>query len=128
MHPDEGIRDEATRCEQEIQKFQSELGLNRALYDVFASMNTEGFDTATKRLVKHTVRDFRRAGVDKDEQTQTRIKAINEELTKLGQTFTKNITEDVRWVEADPKDLEGMPADWLKAHEPKGSGKVKGQY
>jgi thimet oligopeptidase len=74
--------------------------------------------------MERTLLDFRRAGIDRDEATRAKVKALNEELVKLGQQFSKNISEDVRKVELDPKDLDGLPEDYIKAH-PKGpNGKV----
>ena len=46
--------------------------------------------------IAHTLRDYRRAGVDKPPEVRARLKQIDEELTKLGQQFSKNISEDVR--------------------------------
>ena len=40
-----------------------------------------------KRLLEHVLRDFRRNGLDLDATGQARLRAINEELTQLGQDF-----------------------------------------
>ena len=117
VHPDEKIRDAARTCEQEVSAFVTELQLDRGLYDALAAVDTAALDPEAKRFVEHTLRDFRRAGVDKDQATRDRIKQINEETTKLGQQFSKNIAEDVRWVEvADEARLAGMPKDYIDAH------------
>ena len=63
----------------------------------------------TQRFVEHTLRDYRRAGVDKPPEVRERLKQIDEELTRLGQQFSKNIAEDVR-ADRDHAIRRGSPA------------------
>jgi thimet oligopeptidase len=127
VHPDESIRDAARICEQEVSTFASELSLNRDLYEAIAAIDVSAADAETRRFVEHTVRDFRRAGVDRDDATRDRLKAIDEELTRLGQQFSKNLAEDVRSVEipGGGDRLDGLPADYVAAHAPGPDGVVR---
>ena len=119
VHPDEAIRDAARECEQEVSRFYSDLALDREMYDALAAVDVGGADADTQRFVAHTLRDYRRAGVDKPPEVRARLKQIDEELTKLGQQFSKNISEDVRAIEVDdPARLAGLPADFIAAHPP----------
>jgi thimet oligopeptidase len=124
VHPDEAIRDAARECEQEVARFYSDLALDREMYDALAGVDIAAADADTRRFVAHTLRDYRRAGVDRPPEVRARLKQIDEELTKLGQQFSKNISEDVRSIEADPARLGGLPADFLAAHPPNAAGKV----
>src|SRR5262249_4791953 len=94
VHPDEAIRDAARRCEQEVARFYSDLALDREMYDALAAVDLDAADAHTKRFLEHTLRDYRRAGVDKPPEVRARLKEIDEQLTKLGQQFSKNISED----------------------------------
>ena len=125
VHPDASIREAARKCEQEVSEFASELGRNRKLYDLYAAIDASGFDANTKRLVAHELRAFRRSGVDRDQKTRDRLKQIDEKLTKLGQQFGKNITEDVRHILVKREDMDGLPADYIKAHAPDKDGNIK---
>ena len=116
VHPDEAVRERADVAGQEVQKLATELGLDRALFEVFAALDPAGLDADAARFLDKTLRDFRRSGVDRDEPTRERIRAINERLTVLGQEFSKNIRNGVRSIEVTPDRLEGMPQDWLDAH------------
>lgn len=69
-----------------------------------------------------TLRDFRRSGVDRDEPTRERIRAINERLTVLAQEFSKNIRNGVKSIQVAPERLAGMPQDWLDAHPADAAG------
>src|SRR6267143_1394985 len=79
----------------------------------------ELFDSAQEAL-----RDFKLAGVDRDDTTRARVKQLNDELVKLGQEFGKNIREGVLTLEVDPKDLDGLPEDFIKGHPAGANGKV----
>jgi thimet oligopeptidase len=82
-------------------------------------------EAETQYYVQHELRDFRLAGVDKDEATRTRIKALRDTLVKIGQEFDKNIRSDVRTIKvAGAADLGGLPADFITAHKPGADGQI----
>ncbi len=127
VHPDEAIRDAARECEQEVSRFYSDLALDREMYDALAAVDVSASDADTQRFLAHTLRDYRRAGVDKPPEVRARLKQIDDELTRLGQQFSKNISEDVRSVEISEPDaakrLAGLPADFVAQHPAK-AGKI----
>jgi thimet oligopeptidase len=116
VHPVEEVRTSSEQAEVEVDRLTTELRQDRALYDVFAALDPEGLDPVAARLLTKTLEDFRRAGVDLDEQTRARLTEINERLTVLGQEFGRNIRDDVRTVRVEPQRLAGLPQDWLDAH------------
>ncbi|MFT7579927.1 MAG: thimet oligopeptidase [Myxococcota bacterium] len=125
VNPDKAVRDVAEKCEQDLSKFQTDVGLDRKLYDALSAVDGAALDPIAKRFVTHSLRDFRRAGVDKDEATRTRIGAIQAELTKAGQEFRKNVNEDVRSIKIDSvDDLAGLPEDYIANHKPGDDGKI----
>jgi thimet oligopeptidase len=124
VHPDIAFRQVAERCEQRIEAFSVELSLDRDLYEALASIEPQALDEVTRHWLTKTLTEFRRAGVDRDESTRQRVKALNEELVRLGQAFGRNIRDDVRTVRVWPAELEGLPPDWLAAHPPAGDGLV----
>lgn len=71
------------------------------------------------------MRDFRLAGVDKDEATRKRIKELRDELVVIGQEFARNIRDDKRTVIANSvAELDGLPADYIARHKPGPGGKI----
>jgi thimet oligopeptidase len=124
VHPEPRMRDAAEAAEQEVDALSTELSLDRGLYDALAALDVSGEDEATRYLVTKSLRDFRRAGVDRDAATRARVRALREELVRIGQEFGRNIKDDVRRVELDPADLDGLPEDWRRAHPPGEGGKV----
>src|SRR3954463_12637608 len=124
VHPDKGVREAAETCEQEVSALATEFSLDRGIYDGLAKIDTAKLDGPSKYYVEKTLRDFKLAGVDRDEATRKRVRELNDELVKLGQEFGKNIREGVLTLEVDPKDLDGMPEDFIKGHPAGANGKV----
>jgi thimet oligopeptidase len=127
VHPDKAVRDVATEGEQQVAAYLTELNLDRGLYDAFRAVDLRGADAGTRYFVEKRIRDFRRAGVDKDDETRRRIAALNEEIVKIGQAFAKNKTDDEnrREILLDSlADLDGLPKDWIGRHPPASDGKI----
>ncbi len=125
VHPDGAIRSAAEQLSQKVSAFGSELSLNRQVYDALAAVDLSSADEKTKYFAAKTLRDFRLAGVDKDEQTRDKIAALRKELVEIGQEFARNIREDVRTVTVtDKKELEGLPQDYIDRHTPDSAGTI----
>ncbi|HEV7556413.1 MAG TPA: M3 family metallopeptidase, partial [Kofleriaceae bacterium] len=126
VHPDKAVREAAQTCESEVQKFLTNLLLDRDVFDMFKAIDPKPLDADTKRYVAFTLRDYHRQGVDLDDAKRTRIREIEDEITQLGQKFEAGIAEDTRYIEIkDPARLGGMPADWIAAHKPDAQGVIK---
>ena len=126
VHPDPEVRAVADSCEQAMQQVATSLHLSRPLYEAVRAVDLAGADAATRRWVEHALRDFRRAGVDRDEATRERVRALQDELVRTSQGFSKNIREDVRAIELDDaSELAGLPADYVAAHPPGPSGRIR---
>jgi len=124
VHPDEKIRKAAEDLSQKASTIGTELSLNRGVYDAIAALDVKQADPETKYYVERTLRDFRLAGVDKDEATRKRIQQLNDELTAIGQDFSRNIRGDLRKVKTTREELAGLPADYVSAHKPAADGAI----
>lgn len=116
VHPDDVVRAEAEVGELEANRFLTDLTLDKDLYDVLNAIDTTDLDAAVQRVVDHTLRDFRRGGVDKADDVRDRLRAIAERKTELGQEFSRNIRDDVRSISVAPEQLRGLPADFIADH------------
>ena len=125
VHPSAEVRDAAELAEQELDAFQTGLSLDRDLHDALARVDLAGADAVTRWLVERSLRDFRRAGVDRDDAVRARVRELREELVRIGQEFGRNIRDDVKELRLDPAELAGLPADWLRARPPGDDGKVR---
>ena len=125
VHPSAEAREAAERDEQEVDAAQTELSLDRGLYDALSRVNVSDADPVTRWLVEKGLRDFRRAGVDRDDATRARVQGLREELVRIGQEFGRNDRDDAKEIFVDPSELAGLPEDWLRARPPGEDGKVR---
>jgi thimet oligopeptidase len=129
VHPDEAIRDQAESAETEAHRLLTDLSLDREVYDLMviddAEQHSSGLGDDAERVRNFALRDFRRAGVDRDDATRDRVRAINERETELGQIFGRNIREDATTVRLRPEQLAGLPEDWVEAHPAGDDGLVE---
>jgi thimet oligopeptidase len=116
VHPDESVRSRAESLVQEVRKVSTDLSLDRALYEILACIDADALDEAPRRVLRLTLRDFTRAGVDTDDRTRQRLRELSEEETLLGQRFSKNIRDDVRSIDVDDIQTRGLPQDYVDAH------------
>jgi len=126
VHPDSTMRDAAEKFTQKVSAFGAELSLNRKVYEALSAIDISGADAVTKFYVEKSLRDYRLSGVDKDDATRARIKALRDELVLIGQDFSRNIRDDVRTVYANSAaELEGLPQDFIDRHTPEADGRIK---
>jgi thimet oligopeptidase len=126
VHPEERVRQTAERISQKASAFATDMSLNRKVFDALSGLDASGADAETQYFLRKTLRDFRLAGVDKDEATRKRIKALRDELVLVGQDFDRNIRTDLRTVTVNnPAELDGLPADFISRHKPDATGAAK---
>lgn len=116
VHPEQDVREAGDRCVQEYSKLITDIGLSEALYQRSKEVNSEDADPLTQRFHEKVLRDFKRSGVDKDTQSREKIRALNEDIIKLGQDFSRNTREDVRHILVTETQLAGMPEDFIQQH------------
>ena len=116
VHPDEPVRERADEVSQAVQRFVTDLGLDRELYAVLAGLDATGLDADATRVLEHTLRDFRRTGVDRDDATRERLRELSERAVRLSQDFGRHIRDDVRSIRVAPERLAGLPEDYRAAH------------
>jgi thimet oligopeptidase len=124
VHPDAATRETAEKVSQKISTFNTEVSLNRRVFDAISALDVAAADAETRYYVTRLLRDFRLAGVDKDEATRKRIQSLRDQLTELGQAFDRNIRTDLRTVKTDAHELEGLPRDYIARHKPDANGQI----
>jgi thimet oligopeptidase len=118
------LRDKAQALTQEASDAATALSLNQAVYRALAAVPRPA-DAATRYYLEHTLLEYRLAGVDRDESTRARIKALQSKITELGLAFERAVHDDVRTVVADKSELDGLPSDYIAAHPADAAGHVK---
>lgn len=124
VHPDEAVRDAASEVRTRLSALASELSLDVDVYQALAAIDASHADEATRFALEKELDDYRRAGIDQSAEVRARLKALDAELTDLGQAFDKNIRDDVREIRVAPERLAGLPEDFLASHQPGDDGLV----
>ena len=123
-HPDKAVRDAAQKCTQDAEEVRTNFSMDPALYAAVQDVDVSTLDDAGKRYVAKTLLDYRLAGVDKDDETRAKLKAINDRIVKTGQDFDNTIRDDRRTIKVRPDQLAGLPEDYIAAHQPGEDGLV----
>lgn len=126
VHPEEAVRNAARACETKTDKLVTGIFLDAQLAKVLEAFaaKKEPLTEERQRFVDETLRDFRRNGIDLPTDKQKRLRAINEEITQLGQRFIAEISASRGVIEVDPRQLAGLPDSYVKSHPPDPAGKV----
>ena len=126
IHPDPELRTAGEECAQLLSDIGTDLSLSRPIYEAVSQLDVSNEEPATQHSVEKAMLGYRLSGVDKDEATRQRIRELNSELVNIGQTFDRNIRDDVRTLELDSvDDLAGLPQDYIDAHPPGEDGKIR---
>lgn len=124
VHPLEAVRKSAEVCEQRLQRLGSAIELDPALYRRVAAVEDAALDPEAQRFKHKVLERLLLAGVDRSDEVRARLAALHEEMVVVGQTFQRNIRDDVRKIEVDRDALVGLPEDFVAAHPVNENGKV----
>ncbi len=110
-------RDAGERAEQVVANWLIDLEKREPLYDAVRAYakRASGLSAEQQRLLDHTLRDFRRAGMTLPEAERAELTAIRKELNTLSIEFEKNIREDETTVPLTREELAGVPDEYFES-------------
>ena len=115
VHPEKAVRDAAEPCLQKYTAFSTELYQNEKLYRRVQVAKPASPSQAELR--KDLLEGFEDSGVALPPDKRRRAKEIFDKLEELRQAYDRNVRDDPTRVTFTPKEMEGMPEAYLKAHE-----------
>jgi thimet oligopeptidase len=144
VHPLAAVRDAAQELQQTISAETVALNLNRDVYRALEALEPQALeplqadangsaasapgpasasaaassaDEATRYYIERALLGYRLSGVDKDDATRERIRALADRMTGLSMNFSRAVQDDVRTIAVeDPNELLGLPQDYLARH------------
>ena len=117
VHPASEVRDAVQDLSQVVSAEGVALSLNQDVYKALVAIDASAEDAATQYYLERTLLGYRLSGVDRDEATRNKVRALAERMTELSMTFSRTVQDDVRKIAVDdPNDLLGLPADYLTRH------------
>jgi len=114
--PEAELREAGRAVEVELERFL--LGLHfrddlyEALRDAASHPRSAGLAPLERRLLEHTLRDFRRAGADLPPDRREELRRTLERLVELGTEFQRAIDEWDDAIEVPEEELTGLPAEF----------------
>ncbi len=124
MHPDKAVRETAERLQREAIDLGQQTLQSKPLYSALRKVRAS--DPLDLRFIELVGQDMKRAGVALPDADRAKARELRATLTKLGQDHARNIRDDTRSITLEgPHELDGLPADYLKAHGPGPDGTIK---
>ena len=114
------IRDKGQALTQAVSSANTELSLNHDVYVALQALaRTPGAkspDVATRHYLARTLLEYRLAGVDRDDATRAKVKALQDRMTDLSLQFGRNVQDGKLTIQAKADELTGLPADFVSRH------------
>jgi len=126
VHPDEAVRLAARACETKADKLSTAIWLDAELARIITAYAQKGEELSGERarLLRDTVRDFRRNGSELPPGKQQRLRELNTSITELGQRFVAEIARSVGHIRIKPEQLAGLSPSYVSSHPPDERGWV----
>ncbi len=120
---DAAEREAGQTAEEHVNNWMIELGKNESMYNALKALQATNpkLDAEESRLLQHTLRDYRRAGMELSAEQREQLKQLEKEIVRLTLEFEKNVREDETRVPLTEQELVGVSADVL-ATIPRSSG------
>ncbi len=114
---DSEVRAASSESSKKLSEFQIEVVMNKELFEVYLSVEDreENLIDVDKLLLERSLRDFRRMGLELSEKKQTRLKEIEQELSKLAIEFQQTLNEVDDTIVFTTEELSGIPDHMLNS-------------
>ncbi|MGO9316603.1 MAG: M3 family metallopeptidase [Terracidiphilus sp.] len=116
------LRDKGQALTAAISSVATDLSLNQKVYQSLAAVPLPVNDPATRHYLERSLLEYRLSGVDKDDATRAKIRALQDKITALSLTFGRNIADGTLKITATKADFDGLPADFIALHKPDAAG------
>ncbi len=116
------MRDMGQKMSAEISTAATDLSLNQQVYQALAAIPPPANDPATRHYLDRILLEYRLAGVNRDSATRAKVRDLSDQITKLGLTFGRNISDATLQITATRAELDGLPADYIARHKPNADG------
>lgn len=117
VSPDDAIRRTAHDYEERMDTYATGLGFRQEIAQALRAYakTAEGsaLDGVEARLLEHSLRDFRRNGVDLDPEKRRRVQELKERLVTVGVAFRRNIDEYDDALLLNRDQLAGLPDAYI---------------
>ncbi len=118
------LRDKGQAMTAMVSSANTDLNLNKAVYEALSAIPLPANDPATRHYLERTLLEYRLSGVDRDDATRAKIRALQDKITALSLTFGRNVSDGTLKITATQSEFDGLPADYIARHKPAADGTV----
>lgn len=114
-HPSAEMRAAAEKAIKELQDWFVALDYREDVYNAIRAFEKTKpkLNGEDEKLMKETLRDYRRAGLELAPEKRKEVEAMRKELSKLGTDFSTNIADTQSPIAFTKHELEGVPESFL---------------
>jgi len=120
-HPDSTIRNTALELNNKLEKYGNEISLDEDLYKAVKAYSLTEEAQSLKgykaKFLKETVEDFERNGFVLSKEQREKLKEIKDEITEIGNTFSRNIASYEDYLVVSEAEIKGLSADYKKTRK-----------
>lgn len=122
------MRDKAQALSQVVSTAATDLSLNHQVYAALQALSetpeAKAADPATRHYIERNLLEFRLAGVDRDDATRAKVKALQDRMTDLALQFGRNVQDGKLTITAKASELGGLPKDFIERHPAAADGTI----
>ncbi|MCY7296885.1 M3 family metallopeptidase [Alteromonas sp. a30] len=129
-HPDEAVRKVAGECNAAMNQVDTDISLSSAIYTKLMQLDADSaakqsLSQGWQRFLQKRIESYQLSGINLAPEKQATLKQLQQDISRLGSAYLKNIREGVQQIELDsPQDLAGLPDDFIAAHPKNAAGKI----
>lgn len=117
VSPNEELRNEALKCEEQVSEYLSAFALRQGTYKALKELRRKyvwRLASYEQRFLNEAIQDFELQGIQLDAEKRAKLEDINAQISKLSIEFSKNIREDASTVTFTSQELTGLPETVLE--------------
>jgi len=116
------LRDKGQAMTAKVSSAATDLSLNQKVYSALSAIPLPANDPPARHYLERQLLEYRLSGVDKDDATRAKIRALQDKITNLSLTFGRNVADGTIKIAATKDELDGLPADYIALHKPATDG------
>jgi len=131
FHQSEEIRECCSDIDSELEQYNINNNMRKDIYNAYKYYYTNTYPNELYKLtdeqknyIKDTMNDFKKLGMELDDESYNRVKEIKNELSELTSSYELNVDNYSREFFFTPEQIDGLPQSYIDERKT-ADGKIK---